>query len=232
MTISDRHAQLAEAMRVAEQAAREEVKQRVEMQQKLAEIERAKKEAELLESARMVKAARRARSESDSDSEQSDSEDEERREREQARRDKMREEERKLRQSRMGTERRLQVMAREQNRDMSEKIALGLAKPTQSKEGAYDSRLFNQTSGFDTGFNEDNHYDKPLFEAQNAIASIYRPRANVDDDDDDEAAGDKEMAKIQKTNRFGEALGKGAFKGSGEAEVRTAPPKGFFYGLC
>jgi len=114
----------------------------------------------------------------------------------------------------------MQVMAREQNRDISEKIALGLAKPTQSAEGMYDSRLFNQTSGFDSGINEDNPYDKPLFAAQEAISSIYRPRANMEDD---EGAGDAEMAKIQKTSRFGEVLGRGTFKGAGDAEAREGP---------
>lgn len=108
-------------------------------------------------------------------------------------------------------------MAREQNRDISEKIALGIAKPSQSKETMYDSRLFNQSSGFDSGINEDNPYDKPLFAAQDAINSIYRPRANLDDEDAE--AGDREMAKIQKSSRFGEALGKGTFKGASEAEV-------------
>lgn len=108
------------------------------------------------------------------------------------------------------------MMAREQNRDISEKVALGLAKPTQSTESMWDSRLFNQTSGFDTGFNEDQAYDKPLFAAQDAISSIYRPR-HQDNVDDDEVAG-SEMAKIQKANRF-EALGRSGFKGAAEAEV-------------
>lgn len=113
-------------------------------------------------------------------------------------------------------------MAREQNRDISEKIALGIAKPSQSKETMYDSRLFNQSSGFDSGINEDNPYDKPLFAAQDAINSIYRPRANLDDEDAE--AGDREMAKIQKSSRFGEALGKGTFKGASEAEVSLLIP--------
>ncbi|KAG7120393.1 Pre-mRNA-processing protein 45 like [Verticillium longisporum] len=43
------------------------------------------------------------------------------------------------------------------------------------------------------------------------------------DDDEDEAAGDKEMAKIQKASRFGEALGRGTFKGAEEAEAREGP---------
>lgn len=239
VVISDKHAQLAEAVKMAERHARDEVQKRAMMQQRLAEKEKSQKEDTLRELAQKARAERaaagrgrrdsrdsgdsrdsrsRSRSYSYSESDRSDSEDEEVRERVKARQEKQREEERKLRQNRMGAERRAQVMAREQGRDISEKIALGLAKPTQSKETMYDSRLFNQTSGFDSGINEDNPYDKPLFAAQDAISSIYRPRANVDDDDDGEA-GDREMAKIQRSSRFGEALGKGTFKGAADAEV-------------
>jgi len=113
-------------------------------------------------------------------------------------------------------------MAREQNRDISEKVALGLAKPTQSSETMWDSRLFNQTSGMQAGFNEDNPYDKPLFAAQDAINSIYRPRAQADADDED--AGEGEMSKLEKTNRF-EVLGraKEGFRGAADAEVGFSP---------
>lgn len=242
IVISDKHAQFAEAVKMTERHAREEVQQRAMMQQRLAEKEKAQKEdnlRSLAQKAREERAAAgrgrrdsrdsgdsrdsrdsrsRSRSDSYSDSDRSGSDDAEVREREKAREERRREEERKLRQTRMGAERRVQVMAREQNRDISEKVALGLAKPTQSKETMYDSRLFNQSSGFDSGFNEDNHYDKPLFAAQDAISSIYRPRANMDDDDDAEA-GDQEMSRIQKTSRFGDALGKGTFKGASEVEV-------------
>ncbi|ODA79830.1 hypothetical protein RJ55_05426 [Drechmeria coniospora] len=243
IAINDKHAQFAEAVKMAERHAREEVQQRAMMQQRLAEKEKAQKEDNLRALAQKARAERKAaaggrrdsrasrdsrdsrsrsRSRSYSDSSSgSDSEDAEIREREQARRDRRKEEERKLRQTRMGTERRIQVMAREQNRDISEKVALGLAKPTQSKETMYDSRLFNQTSGFDSGFNEDNHYDKPLFAAQDAISSIYRPRANMEDDEGE--GGEEEMAKIQKASRFGEALGKGKFKGAAEVEAREGP---------
>ncbi|KAG6307706.1 mRNA splicing protein [Claviceps purpurea] len=253
ITINDKHAQFAEAVKMAERHAREEVQQRALMQQRLAEKEKAQKDENLRSLAQKAREERaaaagrgrgrrrsldsrdsrdsrsrsysRSRSRSHSDSRsaasRSDDEDAEIREREKARREKLRDEERKLRQNRMGAERRMQVLAREQGRDISEKIALGLAKPTQSKETMYDSRLFNQSSGFDSGFNEDNHYDKPLFAAQDAISSIYRPRANVEEDDPE--AGDKEMAKIQKTSRFGEALGKGTFKGAADAEAREGP---------
>lgn len=43
----------------------------------------------------------------------------------------------------------------EQGRDISEKIALGLAKPTLSKESMFDARLFNQTEGIGSGFKDE-----------------------------------------------------------------------------
>ncbi|PGH35726.1 pre-mRNA-processing protein 45 [[Emmonsia] crescens] len=244
VSINDKFAQFAEALFTADRHAREEVKQRAQMQQKLAEKEKAQKEEHLRQLAQKAREARsggtsrqesRARSRSRSVSgsrspspyssrSASPSEDEEAaQERERRRRQQRQEDERQLRQSRMGTERRIQMMAREQNRDISEKVALGLAKPTQSKETMYDSRLFNQTSGFDSGFNEDQAYDKPLFAAQDAINSIYRPRAQADDFDDDEAAG-AEMSRIERNNRF-EVLGraKQGFKGAADAEARDGP---------
>lgn len=239
VTINDKFAQFSEALFMADRHAREEVRQRAVMQQRLAEKEKSQKEDNLRMLAQKAREDRagaggrrrgssgsrdsrsRSRSYSYSDS-GSDSEDSEIRAREKARREKQKDEERKLRQSRMGAERRIQVMAREQDRDISEKIALGLAKPTQQAETMYDSRLFNQSSGFDSGINEDNPYDKPLFAAQDAITSIYRPRQNAEDYED-EAAGDREMSKIQKSSRFGEVLGKGTFSGSADAEARDGP---------
>lgn len=234
VTINDKFAQFAEALFTADRHARDEVKQRAQMQQKLAEKEKAQKEDHLRLLAQKAREERSAvgsrdprarsysgsRSRSASSFSASESEgDEAAREREQMRRERRLEHEKQLRQSRMGTERRIQMMAREQNRDISEKVALGLAKPTQSKETMWDSRLFNQTSGFDTGFNEDQAYDKPLFAAQDAISSIYRPRANIDDEADGEGGG-AELDKLQKSNRF-EFLGKAkeGFKGAAEAEA-------------
>lgn len=243
VTINDKFAQFAEALFTADRHAREEVRQRAQMQQRLAEKEKLAKEENLRDMARKAredrKAAIQGRSRRDSSAGQrsrsysgssydsrSDggSEDEAARERVKARQERRQENERQLRQSRMGKEKQIQMMAREQNRDISEKVALGLAKPTQNKETMYDSRLFNQTSGFDTGFNEDQHYDKPLFAAQDAISSIYRPKANQDDDLDEEGAAESAMGKIQKGNRF-EVLGKAkeGFKGAADAEREEGP---------
>ncbi|OJJ48954.1 hypothetical protein ASPZODRAFT_164544 [Penicilliopsis zonata CBS 506.65] len=240
VTINDKFAQFAEALFTADRHAREEVRLRAQMQQKLAEKEKARKEEHLRMLAQKAREERggpstsrhgdgaRSRSRSGSRTPVSAyssrsgtpiEEEEAVREREEQRRERRQEAERQLRQSRMGTERKIQMMAREQNRDISEKVALGMAKPTQSSEAMWDSRLFNQTSGLNAGFNEDNPYDKPLFAAQDAINSIYRPRAQMDADDDD-GNGEGEMNKIEKTNRFEERDGPVQF------EKDTADPFG------
>ena len=233
VTISSRFSDFAEALFTADRHAREEVKQRATMQQRLAEKEKAQKEDHLRMLAQKAREDRsanihRGRRESSVSSRRSSrsasasSADSEARDRERARRERRQEREKQLRQSRMGNERKMQMLAREQNRDISEKIALGLAKPTQSSESMYDSRLFNQTSGFDTGFNEDQPYDKPLFAAQDTINSIYRPTHNQDEDVEADAGAT--MDKIEKASRF-EVLGKAAkgFRGADIADERRGP---------
>ncbi|KAF1986709.1 hypothetical protein K402DRAFT_420782 [Aulographum hederae CBS 113979] len=243
-SVSDGFAQLAEALYTADRHVRSEVQQRTLMQQKLAEKEKQEKEDHLrmlAQRAREERTAagsnrrisrgengsppRRRRSSASSHSSYSSrrspsrtpSEDEASaaaRKRTAARRERMEDEKRQLRQSRMGQERRMQMLAREQGRDISEKIALGTAKPTANNESMFDSRLFNQTSGFDVGFNEDQPYDKPLFAAQEAISQIYRPKiGGAAGDDDDE--GEETFERIQKSGRFA-ALGRG--KGGQEGE--------------
>jgi len=255
VTINDKFAQFSEALMTADRHAREEVKQRNTMQQRLAEKEKMQKEEHLRALAQKARADRQnatqrrspdyddrnrsrsrsgsysSRSRSRSRSASADDSREAIRQRELQRRQRREENERTLRQSRMGTERRIQAMAREQNRDISEKVALGLAKPTASAETMYDSRLFNQTSGFDTGFNEDQAYDKPLFAAQDAIASIYRPSATAADEDEGEDAGET-MDKLKKSGRF-EVLGKAekGFKGASEQAEREGPVSLTFFQL-
>jgi SNW domain-containing protein 1 len=221
VTINDKFAQFGEALQAADRHAREEVKQRAIMQQRLAEKEKLQKEEHLRNLAKQAREERanasRRRSESDSDT---DSEDEAARRRMSDRKERLEESKREFRQSRMGTERKIQMLAREQNRDISEKVALGIAKPTQNGESMYDSRLFNQSSGFNAGFNEDNHYDKPLFAAQEAISSIYRPSVQQDDGEDDGQTYDR-ITKSDKFDVLGKA--KGGFKGTDLQEARDGP---------
>lgn len=58
-------------------------------------------------------------------------------------------------------------ITRDRERDVTEKVALGMAQVDRtSGEAMYDTRLFNQEKGLATGFGDDeayNLYDKPLF---------------------------------------------------------------------
>ncbi|KAK3714013.1 mRNA splicing protein [Vermiconidia calcicola] len=251
VTINDKFAQFAEALHTADRHAREEVTQRQRMQQRLAEKEKEAKEEHLRMLAQKAREGREAdrqprresrdqrsrsrsvdsrrsyssgspRSRSRSGSRDGDgAEERDRRERDRVRAERRQQAQREMRQKNMGHERRVQMMAREQNRDISEKVALGLAKPTQNKEAMYDSRLFNQSSGFAAGFNEDQPYDKPLFAERDALNSIYRPQVGDDDDED----GGETLEKIQGTKRF-DTLGKApkeGFKGTETTEQRSGP---------
>lgn len=244
VTINDKFAHFAEGLNVADRHAREEVQQRQRMQQRLAEKEKEQKEEHLRQLAMKARADKDAAmagrsgggrgrsrsvssytgssgSDSRSRSRSRDTETQ-RREREEARALRRKEAQREQRQKNMGHERRVQMMAREQNRDVSEKIALGLAKPTQNKEAMYDSRLFNQSSGFAAGFNEDQPYDKKLFAERDALNSIYRPSVGEDDEGEDEG---ETLEKIQGAKRF-ESLGrapKDGFKGTETTEARSGP---------
>lgn len=260
--INDNFAKFSESLYIADRHAREEVRQRNLMQQKLAEKEKAQKEENL----RML--AQRAReersgvappkpstaataqsraamksgladygSDSGSDSEASDREErrngEESEEEEAAklrdemRREKRREREREMRMSNMGTEQRAKMLARQQNRDISEKIALGLAKPTMSKESMLDSRLFNQESLSGSFADDDayNLYDRPLFHGSSAAAAIYKARGNITEGNEESYGGGTEegITRALDNDRFGLGRAQIGFEGANEQEVREGP---------
>ena len=107
------------------------------------------------------------------DNSDNQSEEDEVRERDQMRYERKREIERDRRLEVAGKKKEKQVRDRE--RDVGEKLALGQGQG-RSKENMFDYRLFNQSSGLDQGFGEEddyNLYDKPLFKDKTA-ASIYR----------------------------------------------------------
>ena len=102
-------------------------------------------------------------------------------------------------------------------RDISEKIALGLAQPTLSKEAMFDSRLFNQSSGMSAGFGAEddyNLYDKPLFNGSSS-AAIYRPKRA----EEGSVVGGVAQDKIDKI--LGDAKPHRGFKGA-DADERDA----------
>ncbi|KAF9050769.1 hypothetical protein BDZ89DRAFT_1098779 [Hymenopellis radicata] len=227
-----------------------EVRQRSLMQQKLQQKEKASKEENLR---LMAQRAREERgglapkptaqsqaamksslaaygSDSDSDSDASDdsAEDEEAKKiRDQMRQEKRREREREMRMNNMGQEQRAKMLARQQNRDISEKVALGLAKPTLSKESMLDSRLFNQESLSGNFADEDSYnlYDRPLFHGSTAAAAIYKARGNIAEGNDESFGGgtDEGIGKALDNDRFGLGQVKVGFEGASDQEVREGP---------
>jgi SNW domain-containing protein 1 len=147
--------------------------------------------------------------------------------RDEMRAEKRREREREMRMNSMGTEQRAKMLARQQNRDISEKIALGLAKPTLSKESMLDSRLFNQESLSGTFGDEESYslYDKPLFHGSSAAAAIYKARGNITEGDEERFGGGTEegIGRALDNDRFGLGQAPIGFEGAREQEVREGP---------
>jgi SNW domain-containing protein 1 len=107
----------------------------------------------------------------------------------------------------------------EEERDVSEKIALGTVTGTGGGDQV-DSRLYNTSEGMDSGFGrEDDYtaYTKPLFDRAQAD-SIYRPtRGEVDADEQ------YEQLKAGATSKFRPHKGFNGAEGGMAAEPRTAP---------
>lgn len=146
------------------------------------------------------------------------------RQRERLRKERRREREKELRQ-----ENNMELKKRklEGERDVSEKIALGVHTGTGGGAGEVDSRLYNQSAGMDSGFgaeDEYNTYSKPLFDRQSGVtsASIYRPTRG-----ETEHNADESYDKLVKgaTSKFQPAKGFAGAEGGGEirAGPRTAP---------
>ncbi|KAH9820761.1 SKIP/SNW domain-containing protein [Melampsora americana] len=254
--INDRFAQLSESLYIADRHAREEVRQRSLLQQRLAQKEKEQKEENL----RLL--AQRAREERSgiprvvaasgggamptnlagygSDSDESDKEasgsesgaedgdEAAAKARDELRRERRKDREREMRMNNMGNEKRAQHLARSQNRDISEKIALGLAKPTMSKESMIDSRLFNQESYSGTFGDEDSYnlYDKPLFAGSSAAAAIYKRGGAQDGADDGERYGggtEEGITGAMRNDRFGLGVAGRGFEGADLQEARDGP---------
>ncbi|TFL07316.1 pre-mRNA-processing protein 45 [Pterulicium gracile] len=257
LAINDNFAKFSEALFVADRHAREEVRQRAVMQQKLNQKEKETKEENLRLLAQRARdersgtapkattqstaamksslaaygsddeASSAADSEPESAAEDSGEDEESRKIRDQMRAEKRREREREMRMNNMGTEQRAKMLARQQNRDISEKVALGLAKPTMSKDSMLDSRLFNRES-LSTGFAEEdsyNLYDKPLFHGSTAAAAIYKARGNIAEGNEESFGGgtDEGIGRALDNDRFGLGRANVGFEGAADQDVREGP---------
>jgi len=191
--INDNFAKLSEALYIAERNAREEVTKRAEIEKRLKLKEKEKKEEllrKLAQEARMERAASQVESVEAVEVEEARSE-----------RDKIRDDRRKERERDLRMQRNRSAAARNADRDVGERIALGQAVAAQSSETMYDQRLFNQTSGIGAGFGDEdgyNIYSKPLFSGSSANI-VYKPKKG---DDSETYGGEEDLKKLQDTSKF------------------------------
>lgn len=232
--INDNFAKLSEALYVAEQKAREAVAMRSKVQKEMLMKEKERKEQELRALAQKARSERTGTAaptvvsiptekndmdgvemrghyeregERDRDyPKETREEREERLQRETIREERRRERERERRleakDAAMGKKSKI---TRDRDRDISEKVALGMASAGAGRGGEvmYDQRLFNQEKGMDSGFATDdqyNVYDKGLFTAQPTLSTLYRPKKDLDSEM--YGGADEQLDKIMKTERF------------------------------
>jgi len=127
----------------------------------------------------------------------------------------------------MGTEQHAKMLVCQQNRNISERIALELAKPTLSKELMLDLHLFNQdTLSGSFGDEESYHlYDKPLFHGLSAAAVIYKACSNIAEEDEEHFGGGTEegIGRALDNDQFGLGQAQVGFEGAWEQEVQEGP---------
>jgi len=177
VAVNDKFAALSEDLYLAERKAREEIKIRNDMirQKKVRDEEQREQQLrDLAAQARTQRAELAARGPGELQGEAA-KEAEARQNRMEVLKERQREIERDQRLELAGKKNK---RGREEDRDISERVALGqVAQPT-SQEAQYDSRLFNQSAGMDSGYHggaDDKCavYDKPLF-ADRSQAGIYK----------------------------------------------------------
>eukprot|EP01134_Creolimax_fragrantissima_P005394 CFRG5394T1 len=212
--INHNFADLAAALYHADRKAREGVELRASIQKKVSQMEKEKHETNLRA---LAQKARDERAGIQHHSEE-ESEEEAVVDRDRIRDDRKYERDRERKMANSKPEKRTNAARNNEDRDISEKIALGVAVKTNVQgENLYDQRLFNQTKGMGSGLQGDddvyNVYDKPLFN-KNQASSMYRPR-NVDSD----MLGDEEMDKLRKS-RFQADKG---FEGADSGAARDGP---------
>lgn len=242
-TINSNFATLSESLYVAERQARQEVRMRAQVQKRLALQEKEQREEELRQLANQARMERsgivapvvaadsgvRANNERDdaiSDNDESvpheTDEDVAARQRERLRLERKKEREGELR---LESNQELKKQRLEAERDVSEKIALGVhTGHGGGLSGEVDSRLYNQSAGMDSGFGADdeyNAYSKPLFDRQGVTSSsIYRPTRG-----ETEYNADEQYDKLMEgaTSKFQPDKGFSGAHGGGAAGPRTAP---------
>lgn len=252
-TINPNFATFSESLYVAERQARDEVKMRAKVQKHLVISEKEKREQELRELANQARLERHQNHNHDDDNQNimnddddhidnrvindndhanvvpdSDNHDRSKEEYEDvsaaAQRDRLRIARRKERERELRLEKSNKRQRLEEDRDVSEKVALGVHTGASASDQV-DSRLYNQSAGLSSGFgaeDEYNTYTKPLFERDAIAKSIYKPSSGgaMDADEEYETLKSVGTKKFQPGRGFAGAEGGDNNTGAGP---RNAP---------
>ena len=232
-TVNEKFAKLADSFYIAERKARQEIEERNRIQKTMAYKEYLKKEEQMREAAALARQERTNILQKDEEEENINNIGKRRNPEEEEETKKERDNFRYIAKREIERERRLEVArtkksktARDSERDISEKIALGQAQPTTT-EAMYDQRLFNQASGLDTGFGDEDDYtafDKPLF-ADRTAQSIYNVKevALEDDGGAAEAGGDANNNEKSEIDKVLSRQPHRGFEGAEKKGPRTKP---------
>ncbi|GMR57303.1 hypothetical protein PMAYCL1PPCAC_27498 [Pristionchus mayeri] len=215
--INENFARLSEALYIADRQnelqARDAVEQRAMLERKIAQNKKTEQEEKMRAMAAKARAERAAAPRVKED-------DAEAKERDAIRRDRQ-DDARKERNIARNRPDKADRLRRERERDISEKIVLGLPdNKARSGETQFDQRLFDQSKGLDSGaMDEDsyNPYDKAWRATDNIQQHIYRPGKNLDKD----VYGD-DLDKVLSTNRFVPDKGFSGADGQGST-ARSGP---------
>jgi SNW domain-containing protein 1 len=223
--INDKFAKLSESLFIAERTARSEIEERSNMLKKIQRKQKEFREDELRNLAARARKAGSAKNreivaEDDYEEQQKETEEdiEDRDARDELRKDRKRDMRREMRmESRKDQAKGVSRAARDRERDVSEKIALGQTV-AKSKDAMFDQRLFNQSEGIGAGFKESDSYDlydKPLFKT-NTSNYIYRDKGQGEG----MSEGDLQEMISKSTSKFKPDRG---FKGSERSAAAAGP---------
>lgn len=209
-TINDKFAKFAGALQVADRTMRETIQLQNDIQKRVAQKEKEAQEEKMRRDAQQARDERAGiRPQATNDGDDEDARDVA--ERDAIRDERRKERERELRLARAGGDKKNQLR-RERERDISEKIALGMKMGGGKSDSQFDTRLYNQTQGMNSGFGADDGYDvydKPLFRRKDE-QGIYKPSSTVSEFDDAEKLR-KGLSKFHAEKAFvGGADGPGA----------------------
>jgi SNW domain-containing protein 1 len=214
--LNDNFAKFSQAMYIAERNARDEVAKRATLEKQKGIMERENQKDALRLAAQQ---ARMERMEIEQDAQDDNNDREGRLEREKIMEERRREREREMRMENRGNKK--AKTQRDSERDVSEKMALGQAV-SRPQETLFDSRLFNQSAGMDSGFGDDEAYtvyDKPM-RGGDREAALYKAPTKTDE----EQYGEKDLQESLKTSKFQPDRGfEGAERASGEKSQRSGP---------